>query len=116
MKRLSEFNDERGIEVIAELLDPIYGIVSNVKNAEAKDKGLIPFAQAMLKNSAKEVMHIFAILGETKPEDFHCNAAQALQNAVKLFDDAELMELFGLQSEITTSAGSASENTEVAET
>lgn len=113
MKRLSEFHDEQGIEVIADLLEPITNIITNDLNAAAKDKDVVAFAQSMLKNSAKDVMHVFAVLSETKPEDYHCNAVEALQNALKLFEDEQLMELFGLQSIAPTSAGSASVNLEV---
>lgn len=111
--RLSEFKDEKAIEVVADLLEPIYNIVSNSKNAEAKDKGVLPFAAAMLKNSAKDVMAMLAILDDKDPKEYHCNAATVLGDIVNMLSDDELLQLFGLQSETLTSAGSASANTEV---
>ena len=115
--RLSEFKDEKAIEVVADLLEPIYNIVSNEANAEAKDeakdKGVLPFAAAMLKNSAKDVMAMLAILDDKDPKEYHCNAATVLGDIVNMLSDDELLQLFGLQSETLTSAGSASANTEV---
>ncbi len=66
--RLSEFKDEKGIEVVAQLLAPISKIVSNKENAaiqkRLKDQGgsMLDFASAMLRNSSRDVMDMLAIL------------------------------------------------------
>lgn len=111
--RLSDFKDEKAIEVVADLLEPIFNIVSNAENAKAKDDGMIKFAGAMLKNSAKDVMSMLAILDDKEPSEYHCNAASVMRDVVNMLSDPELMQLFGLQRQTQTSAGSASEITEV---
>lgn len=111
--RLSDFKDEKAIEVVADLLEPMWNIVSNAANAEAKDKGVLPFAAAMLKNSATDVKTMLAILDDKDPSTYHCNAATVIGDIVVMLSDEDLMQLFGLQSPTSTSAGSASMNTEV---
>lgn len=112
--KLSEFKDEKGIEVVAKLLVPIGKIASNVNNRRAKNEGksLIEFASSMLQNNPKETMNMLAILDDKDPESYHCNAATILVDVINMFADEELLKLFGLQSQKmdATSSGSASEN------
>ena len=110
MKKLSEFKDEQGAVVVAKLLPPIFEIIQNAANEDAKSKKPIDFVSAILQNSPQETMKIFAILSEVEPEDYHTNAAEILGNVVKLATDEDLMALFGLQRQTVTSSGSASES------
>lgn len=111
--KLSEFKDEKGIEVVAKLLVPISQIVSNEKNKEARGKTVLEFASAMLLNSQKAVKDMLAILDDKDPEEYHCTAATVLFDVMNMLNDPELMQLFGLQSGTKTSSGSVSENIEV---
>lgn len=110
--RLSDFKDEKGVEIIAKLLVPIKNIASNPKNAEARKEGDWAFASAMLQNSPRDAMDMLAILHEQDPKDYHCSAATVLVDVFNMISDPELLALFGLQSQTTASSGSASENTE----
>lgn len=110
--RLSEFKDEKGVEVVAKLLVPIGNIASNKKNSDAKGKSMMAFASSILQNNKKDVMDMLAILDDKEPEEYHCTAATVLADVFNMFSDPELMGLFGLQSETLASSGSASENTE----
>lgn len=110
--KLSEFKDEKAIEVVANLLDPICNIVANPENEKAKSKNVAAFLGAMLRNNRKDVMDMLAILNDEDPADFHCNAASVLKNVLELASDKELMQLFGAQGKTAASSGSASENTE----
>lgn len=115
--RLSEFKDEKGIEVVAKLLVPISKIAQNQNNAKAKAKAkeggtLLDFASAMLQNNPKEVMDMLAILDDKDPSEYHCSAATVLVDVFNMLSDPELLQLFGFQSKTPASSGSASENTE----
>lgn len=112
--KLSDFKDERAIEVVADLLEPIGRIAANQDNAQARKGSPLQFAAAMLKNSKKEVMEILAVLSDTKPEDYHCTAASIFKDLLDMLNDPELMQLFGLRSQTKeeTASGSAAENTE----
>ena len=113
--RLSDFKDEKAIEVVADLLVPIGNIARNEEVAKArKKKGgtLLDFASAMLKNNKTDVLAILAILSGQKPEEYHCSAASVLVDVMEMLNDPELMQLFGLRSKTAPSSGSASESTE----
>lgn len=110
--RLSNFRDERAIEVVADLLIPIQKIASNPEIAKAKDGKVIELAAAMLKNSKREVMDMLAILNDVPPSEYHCTAATVMRDVLDMFSDPDLRELFGLQSQTTALSGSALENTE----
>jgi hypothetical protein len=112
--KLSEFKDEKAVEVVAKLLIPIGNIASNKANQKAKDSGgtLIAFVSAMLKNNQRDVMDMLAILDDKDPAEYHCSAATVIRDVFRMVSDPELLELFGLQRQIPASSGSASEITE----
>lgn len=109
--RLSEFRDERAVEVVADLLGPIGRIAANAKNAEAKGRSMAEFAGALLRNNPRDVLDMLAILDGRDPAGYHCTAAGILAGLLDMLNDPELMQLFGLRSGNTASSGSASENT-----
>jgi len=113
--KLSDFTDEKAIEVVAKLLIPMGNIAKNSANADAKGKNKIEFASQLLRNNAKDVMNMFAILHDVEPSEYHCNAATILMDTVEMLNDAPLMELFGLQSQTPASSGFASTNGEAQE-
>jgi hypothetical protein len=113
--KLSEFKDEKAIEVVANLLEPIANIAKNQANQAAKGGTKLEIASAMLKNNAKDVMTMLAILADEDPETYHCSAATVLADVLNMLTDTELMQLFGLQSKTAASSGSASESTEAQE-
>ena len=111
--RLSEFKAEKAIEVVAALLVPIGNIVANPANKEAKDSGVIALASAMRKNNATDAKEILAILADKPIESYSCTAATVLKDMLYVLSDPYLLELFGLQSQTQTSAGSALTSSEV---
>ncbi len=113
--RLSDFKDEKAIEVVAKLLPRIASIVSKKENAAAADKDPAAFASAILANNAKDVKDMFAILNDINPVEYHCTAASVLKDTFELLGDPDLMELFGLQRQTVTSSASAVTIGEVAE-
>lgn len=113
--KLSEFQDEKAIEVVAKLLVPIANIATNAKNSTAKNDSKLEFASALLANNQKDVMAMLAILSDKEPSEYHCNAATVLIDVFNMLSDPDLIRLFGLQSMTSTSSGSAMENTEVKE-
>ena len=112
--RLSDFKDEKAIEVVADLLVPIGNIVANPANKEAQSGGnLLALAASMLKNNASDVKAMLAILNGANPDEYTCTAATVMRDVINMLGDPELLQLFGLQSQTSTSAGSASMTSEV---
>lgn len=110
--RLSDFKDEKALEVVADLIDPITEIVKSSENVEASKKGTLKFVQAAMRNTPKAVIEMMAILDDKKPENYHCTGVSVIKSAFDMFSDPDVMALFGLQGENRTSSGSASESTE----
>jgi transcription termination factor Rho len=113
--RLSDFKDEKAIEVIADLLIPISNIAKNSTVAESRGKSMFEFAAAMLKENASDVKDMLAILNDEDPEEYTCSAASVFGDVLEMFNDPELMQLFGVRSKTPASAGSASETIEAQE-
>ena len=110
--KLSDFKDEKAIEVVAELLIPIGNILVKMKGLDPK-KSTLEIAKDILKASPNDVKHMLAILSDVPVEKYHCTAATVLRDVVEMFSDDDMMQLFGLQSVTRTSSGSASGSTEV---
>lgn len=110
--RLSDFKDEKGIEIVAKLLVPIGNIATNKANAKAKNENMFVFASALLQNNKRDVMDMLAILSDKDPTEYHCTAATAMSDIVEMLSDPDLLALFGLQRQTQASSGSASGSTE----
>lgn len=112
--RLSEFKDEKALEVVAALLEPIGRIAANKENAAARGEGksLMDFVKAILKNNAADVMELLAVLDDQDPAEYHCSAATVLRDVFNMVSDPELLALFGFQRQTPASSGSALANTE----
>lgn len=113
--KLSDFRDEKAIEVVANLLPHIEHIVTNSKNEVAASKSVSAFAQAILLNNTKDVMAIYAILDDKNPAEYHCTAATVLSDTLDMLSDPDLIALFGLQRQTAASSTSASMTGEVGE-
>lgn len=108
--KLSEFKDEKAIEVVARLLVPIGNIVKNRDNANARGGTQLEFASAILANNPSDVKNMLAILNDVDPSEYHCNAATVIFDVMNMLADEELLQLFGLQRQTQTSSTSASES------
>ena len=115
MKKLSDFKDEKGIEIAAKVLSVIMDILANKKNEkQTESKTPLAMFSAFMENSPSEMKRIFAILSEDESGEYTCNGAEAMTNMLILANDPILVGLFISQSRTggATSSGSASENTE----
>ena len=117
--KLSDFKDEKGVEVVAKLLVPVCTIAANPANSEskAKCKNKLEFASAMIQNNPSEVKAMLAILNDVDPKEYHCTGASVMIGLLEMLADPEVMQLFGLQSKMTgqTCSGLRSENIEAPE-
>lgn len=94
--KLSDFKDEKALEVVGDLLEPISRIVQDKASAAKRSNG-IEFARYLLKEHKTDVLEMLAILNDTPVNDYHCNAATVFADVIDMLTDPELMALFGLQ-------------------
>lgn len=115
MKQLSDFKDEKGIEIAADVLSVIRDILSDEKNREQRsEKRPAKMFSVFMKNSPEKMKEIFAILSEIEPEEYVCDGAEAMTNMLILANDPVMMTLFFSQSQSAEEkiSGSGLENTE----
>lgn len=115
MKKLSDFKDDKGIVIAAQVLAIIMDIFSDQKNLEQRNENNpVKMFSAFMANSPAKMQEMFAVLSECDPADYHCDGAEALTNMLLLANDPVLISLFTSQSQMrdATSSGSVSENTE----
>lgn len=114
MKKLSDFKDNKGIEIASDVLSVIMEILSDSKNfAQSKEKNPFKMFTAFMKNSPEKMKEIFAILSEVEPKDYHCDGAEAMTNMLIIANDPIVVGLFTSQSRKgdAISSGSVSEST-----
>lgn len=100
MKKLSEYENEEALEVLADLIDPLATI--------ALDKELMADIRANYKNGAerarlisetikkhkKEVIRMLAALERTPVEEYKCNLMTLPAQLMNILNDADLMSYF----------------------
>lgn len=114
MKRLSDFEGEKGIEIAAKVLGIIMEMMADTRNQQQKEeKNPLKMFSAFMANSPKKMMEIFAVLSETPINKYEVDGAEAMKNMLILANDPLVVGLFISQgrSGDAKSSGSASENT-----
>lgn len=112
--RFCEFQDEKAIEVLAELVDPISVIAADELVKAAFKESKAEAASVLLKNHAHELMQIMAALDGVPVEEYHCNVLTLPKKLMEIINDPDVMSLFtdaGTEN-IGGSSGSATANTE----
>ena len=112
--RLCEFQDEKAIEVLAELVDPISVIAADELVKAAFKESKAEAVSVLLKNHAHELMQIMAALDGVPVEEYHCNVLTLPKKLMEIINDPDVMSLFtSAETEsIGESSGSAMANTE----
>lgn len=116
VKKLTDFKGVDGMVVAAKLMRKIIPIVKNPKTREAKESSMAEMIISAVEQNPEEMIGILAILSETPEEEYQCNAATIMVDAMTLMSDEELMGLFGCQSKTPATSGSASESIEASRT
>lgn len=114
MKKLSDFKDEKGIEIASDVLSVIMEMLADDRNrAQQGEKNRFKMFSAFMKNTPDKMKEIFAILSEEDVKSYHCDGAEAMTNLLIMANDPIILGLFISQSQTgdAKSSGSASENT-----
>ena len=117
--RISEFENDEALDLLADIMDPLSDIMGNEivsKMVEAKKPTLV-IARYVLKNHKKSVIEIVALLNKTTPDKVKFNVIGLIKDIVNLITDLEGVGLFTLQGQNLGdgSSGSVTENTEEGE-
>lgn len=100
MKKLSEYKDEKALDLLAEIMEPAVEIMSDkaIKDA-AGDGNKITIAKEVIKRHKKQVMEILAAMEGVPVEKYHCNILTLPMRVLEILNDEELIQVFTLQAQ-----------------
>ena len=111
--RLSDYENEEALDLIADLIEPAARIMQD-KKVEAlvnKKEPAIKIAGYILKNHKQSAIEIVASMHRESPETYRFTALTLVNDLLDILNDPQIEELFSSQGQISTSSGSATENT-----
>jgi len=111
--KISEYKDEKALEVVAELIEPVAKICADKEVINAFKDSKLAAIKTLIKNHKAEVMLIMATLDDTPVEDYHINILTLPKKLLEILNDEDFMSLFTYAEQTTVgkSSGSAMENT-----
>ena len=112
--KLSEYQGEAALDLLADLIEPAGEIMSDKEIGEVFKKNRFKAIGLAIKNHKKSVMQILATLDGVPVEEYKCNVFSLPVKILELLNDPEMIQLFQYQGQTgdANSSGSASENTE----
>lgn len=117
MKKISEYQDEEALDLLADLIDPFTSLIAVKEVREAiRKKERMKGIKYAIKGNKKALIEIMALLNGVPVEEFHCNVFTLPSMALQVLNDKELLNFFvALSKEVDDSgklSGSVMENSE----
>jgi hypothetical protein len=116
--KLSDYKDEKALDLLAELIEPATEILSDteIRNAATGSTKAAAVSIAIKKHKSA-VMTILAALDGVPVEEYHCSVLTLPLKLLEILNDKETMQLFRYagQTAEQTASGSRTENTEATE-
>ena len=112
--KLSEYQGEAALDILADLIEPAGEIMSDKEIGEVFKKNRFKAIGLAIKNHKKAVMQIMAVLDGVPVDEYKCNVFTLPAKILELLNDPDLIQLFTYQGQTgdAKSSGSASENIE----
>lgn len=113
--KLNEIKNEKAIEVLADMFDPIIEIASDEKVVSAaRSDNRVMTVKHILKDHSRAVFELMAVSEGVPVEEYECDILTLPVKLLELLNRPEFNFLFPSQGQKTeeTSSGSATENTE----
>lgn len=114
--RLSDFEEERALDLLADLIEPAAEIMNDQKvvGIVRSGKPVLYAVKEILKSHKEAAMQIVAAIHGTTPDKVKFNVLTLAKDILELMNDPELLQVFTYQSQTDQeiSSGSAMENTE----
>ena len=112
--KLSEYQGEAALDILADLIEPAGEIMSDKEIGEVFKKNRFKAIGLAIKNHKKAVMKILATMDGVPVDEYKCNVFSLPVKILELLNDPEMIQLFTCQGQTgdAKSSGSASVNTE----
>ena len=118
MKRLSEYEGEEALDILADLIVPAAEIFSDKSIAALYRAGKrAECVKVAIKEHKQEVIEVLAVLEKQDPKTYKPKIVTLPLQLLQVLNDPEVVGLFQSQAQKTESAsfGSATESTEATE-
>lgn len=116
---LSDYRNEDGLELMADIMEPLAKIFASpeLKKAVERKANKIQLVQTAMKHSSKEIIEILARIEGVPVEEYDKNAVGMTVQILQLLNDKEVSELFFSQAQTAeqTCSTSATESTKESE-
>lgn len=112
--KLSEYQGEAALDLLADLIEPAGEIMSDKEIGDVFKKNRFKAIGLAIRNHKKAVMQIMASMDGVPVDEYKCNVLTLPVKILELLNDPDLIQLFTYQGQTgdAKSSGSASENTE----
>ena len=112
--KLSEYQGEAALDLLADLIEPAGEIMSDKEIGEVFKKNRFKAIGLAIKNHKKAVIQIMATMDGVPVDEYKCNVFSLPVKILEILNDPEMIQLFQYQGQTgdAKSSGSASENTE----
>ena len=112
--KLSEYQGEAALDILADLIEPTGEIMSDKEIGELFKKNRFKAIGLAIKNHKKAVMQILATVDGVPVDEYKCNVFTLPVKILELLNDPDIIQLFTYQGQTggASSSGSASENIE----
>ena len=112
--KLSEYQGEAALDILADLIEPVGEIMSDKEIGEVFNGNRFKAIGLAIKNHKKAVMQIMATVDGVPVDEYKCNVFTLPIKILELLNDPDIIQLFTYQGQTgdANSSGSASENTE----
>lgn len=112
--KLSEYQGEAALDILADLIEPAGEIMSDKEIGEVFNENRFKAIGLAIKNHKKAVMQILATMEGVPVDDYKCNVFSLPVKILEILNDPEMIQLFQYQGQTgdAKSSGSASVNTE----
>ena len=112
--KLSEYQGEAALDILADLIEPVGEIMSDKEIGEVFKKNRFKAVGLAIKNHKRAVMQILATMDGVSVDEYKCNVFTLPVKILEILNDPELVQLFTYQGQTgdANSSGSASVNIE----
>ena len=112
--KLSEYQGEAALDLLADLIEPAGEIVSDKEIGEVFKENRFKAIGLAIKNHKKAVMQILATMDGVPVDEYKCNVFSLPVKILELLNDPEMIRLFQYEGQTgdANACGSAWENTE----
>ena len=112
--KLSEYQGEAALDILADLIEPTGEIMSDKEIGKMFKENRFKAIGLAIKNHKKAVMQILATVDGVPVDEYKCNVFTLPVKILELLNDPDIIQLFTYQGQTggASSSGSASENIE----